>query len=122
MRLDGGHEIEVVVGKWQSRNRSVLNLDSSDVDPTRICASRRNHTVFRIIDSVDFSLGGNPCELVDRSSAAATDIENPVIRFDRDMTQSPIGQFELMPVNVQQNEPANHSARPTALTDHFVPD
>lgn len=59
-------------------------------------------------------------ELVDRPSAAATDIENRVVLFDRDMAQAPIGQLGMMPIHVPQNKPAEESRRLPALSDYFV--
>src|SRR6266404_4150169 len=59
-------------------------------------------------------------QLVDRSTAATTDVENGGGLFNRDMTQSPVGQFGMMPIHVPQNEPAKQPGRLTALPDHFV--
>src|SRR5216110_1975324 len=41
MRLNRGYEIERAAGKWQLRNGSMLNLNTSDVDPMRIRSAAR---------------------------------------------------------------------------------
>src|SRR5438874_7704610 len=92
----------------------------ADVDPMRIRSSSSGHAVFRIIDSVNFSGTRQRCELVNRPAAATTDIKNLVVRLDRDMTQSPIGQLRVMPIHVPQNEPAEQPRRFPALRDYFV--
>src|SRR5258708_4046355 len=86
----------------------------------RIRSAGRSHAVVGVVDPVNFSRARNSGQLVNRSSATATDVENLVVYLDRNMAQSPIGQFGMMPIHVPQNEPAKEPGRLSTLSDYFI--
>src|SRR3954471_4929251 len=98
----------------------MLDFNTTGVYPMRVGSLRCADAVFRIVDPVDFPRARDCREFVDRSSAAATDIENVAVRLDRGMTQSPIGQLRMMPIHVPQNKPAEKTRRLPALRNDFV--
>jgi hypothetical protein len=69
-----------------------------------------------MIDAMDLAVGNEGSQLANSPPATAAQVENRVPLPDRDMLQSPIGQFGMPKVHCPQGEPAEPSCWFTALT------
>src|SRR5436305_3487006 len=98
MCLDCRDQIEGIISKIQLRHSPLSDADAADIDPPNIGPMRGGYTLFRVIDAMNFPVARHRGQLGYRSAAATANIENCVGLLNRDMTQSPIGQFRMMPI------------------------
>src|SRR5215469_8750764 len=75
-----------------------------------------------MIDAIDLALSSSGGELIYGPSPTAAHVENRVVLGDRDMRQSPVGQFGMPAVHGPQVESAEPSRRFFALIHQFTYD